>query len=313
MKQYTTLVLSGGAVKGFALLGALQYAMDQGALANVKKYVGTSIGAIVAYLLCIGFSPVEMMVLLCQTQFLNKLAHFDLCNIIQGSGAVSYSVLNDILEKITVQKIGRFVTLKQLEDEYGKVLICCTFNYTKNQEEFLCSADYPDLPCLTALRMSTNLPLVFEPFLYDGSVYLDGGLSSNFAVHHVDSKEEIVLGLSLAPTSASEPDRMPSPLELLWKMLAIPMSLLQTLRLKNISNENMDIIEIPLDDFFCLQFDVSKSQKFDMFSIGYDTIKEFFEHRKVMDYESDGKSEKENTSGGPDVVREGSGGEGVEE
>ena len=280
MKEYNTLVLSGGAVRGFALLGALQYAMDQGALVHVSKYIGTSIGAIIHYLLCIGYSPVEIMVLLCQTPLLQKLAHIDLYNVIQGSGAISYSVLNEILEKLTVQKIGKFITLQQLEKEYGKTLICCTFNYTANKEEFLSPSTHPDLPCLTALRMTANLPLLFEPFLYDGSVYLDGGLSSNFPIHVANLPGDVVLGLSLAPTAPTEKEKMPSPLELIWKTMAIPMSLLQTLRTEACRNcDDLDIVEIYLDDYCSLQFDVSKSDKFDMFSVGYNTIKEFFERK----------------------------------
>jgi len=277
MKRYNTLVLSGGAVRGFALLGSLQYAMDQGALAHVTKFIGTSIGAIIAYLLCIGYSPTEIMVLMCQAQWLSKLAHIDLYNIVQGSGALSYSVLNEVLEKLTVQKIGKFITLQQLKETYGKTLLCCTFNYTENKEVMLSPKTHPDLPCLTALRMSANLPLLFEPFLYDGSVYLDGGLSSNFPIHHAMDPEDIVLGLSLAPTAPTEhTDKLPLPLELLWKTLAIPMSLLQTLR-TDACREQCDIVEVVLDGYFCLQFDVSKSDKFDMFSIGYNTTKEFFE------------------------------------
>ena len=283
MKPYNTLVLSGGAVRGFALLGSLQYAMDQGALAHVTKFIGTSIGAIIAYLLCIGYSPTEIMVLMCQAQWLSKLAHIDLYNIIQGSGALSYSVLNEILEKLTVQKIGKFITLQQLKETYGKTLLCCTFNYTENKEVMLSPKTHPDLPCLTALRMSANLPLLFEPFLYDGSVYLDGGLSSNFPIHYADDTDDIVLGLSLAPTAPTETTEttdnvLPKPLELLWKTLAIPMSLLQTLRTEA-CRETCDIVEVVLDGYFCLQFDVSKSDKFDMFSIGYNTTKEFFERR----------------------------------
>jgi len=279
MKPYNTLVLSGGAVRGFALLGSLQYAMDQGALTHVTKFIGTSIGAIIAYLLCIGYSPTEIMVLMCQAQWFAKLAHIDLYNIVQGSGALSYSVLNEVLEKLTVQKIGKFITLQQLEDSYDKTLMCCTFNYTENKEIMLSPKTHPDLPCLTALRMSANLPLLFEPFLYDGSVYLDGGLSSNFPIHYADDPEDIVLGLSLAPTAPTETtDKLPHPLELLWKTLAIPMSLLQTLRTET-CREKCDIVEVVLDGYFCLQFDVSKSDKFDMFSIGYNTTKEFFESR----------------------------------
>jgi len=294
MKSYDTLVLSGGAVKGFAELGALQYAMDHGMLSKVTKYVGTSIGAIIAYLLCIGYSPVEMMVLLCQTNWLSKLGHFDLYNIVQGSGALSFSTVNEMLEKLTVQKIGKFITLQQLQQEYGKTLVCCTFNYTLDKEEFMGPQEHPDLPCLTALRMSANLPLVFEPFLYNGSVYLDGGLSSNFPLHYcsafpkTSSEPERILGIYLLPAAPSEENKIPSSMELLWKTLSIPMSLLQHFRLQNMEKNNMDIVEIKVEGYFSLQFDISKSEKFDMFSIGYNAIKEF--------YDKEGNSSKENTS-----------------
>uniref|UniRef100_A0A6C0IDW6 PNPLA domain-containing protein n=1 Tax=viral metagenome TaxID=1070528 RepID=A0A6C0IDW6_9ZZZZ len=287
MPHYDTLVLSGGAVKGFALLGALQYAMDHGFLLSVHKYVGTSIGAILSYLLCIGYTPVELMVLLCQNQWLGKL-HLDVYNIVQGSGALSFSHVQEILEKLTVQKIGHFMTLRQLQEKYGKTLICCTYNYTLDREEFMTPADHPDLPCLTALRMSANLPLVFEPFLYNGSVYLDGGLSSNFPLHYCGADDK-VLGIALFPTSPSEPDHIPSSLELLWKTLTIPMSLLQTLRTQAIAS-SMDVLEIRVDGYFCLQFDIGNNEKFDMFSTGYNTAKTF--------YERDGKSVHENTLGG---------------
>jgi len=290
--KYDTLVLSGGAVKGFALLGALQYAMDHGFLTHVKKFVGTSIGAILCYLLCIGYSPVELMVLLCQNTWLGKLGHFDFYNIVHGSGALSFSIVHEILEKLTVQKIGRFMTLKQLEDEYGKTLVCCTFNYTLDKEEFMDPTNHPDLPCLTALRMSANLPLVFEPFLYNGSVYLDGCLSSNFPLHYCQ-KENRVLGIALFPTAPSESGRLPSAMELLWKTMTIPMSLLQTLRTAQATvedNDQWDTMEVRVESYFCLQFDIGNNEKFDMFSIGYNSAKEF--------YDKEGKSVSENTSGG---------------
>ena len=267
--------------------------MDHGFLTRVKKFVGTSIGAILCYLLCIGYSPVELMVLLCQNNWLGKLGHFDFYNIVHGSGAISFSIVHEILEKLTVQKIGRFMTLKQLEDEYGKTLVCCAFNYTLDKEEFMDPTNHPDLPCLTALRMSANLPLVFEPFLYNGAVYLDGGLSSNFPLHYCKA-EDRVLGVALFPTAPSEAGKLPSAMELLWKTMTIPMSLLQTLRTQQdaLVSDKRDIVEVRVDGYFCLQFDIGNSEKFDMFSTGYNTAKEF--------YDRGGKSVRENTSGGDD-------------
>ncbi|NDB36273.1 MAG: hypothetical protein EB023_13265 [Flavobacteriia bacterium] len=278
MKSYNTLVLSGGAIKGFALLGALQYLMDVGILQNIHKFVGTSIGAILSYLLCIGYTPVEIMVFLCQTNWLKKLGSFDVVNVVQGCGGLSFSILQEILEKLTVKKIGRFLTLGQLYNDYGKTLICCTYNYTKDQEECMNPVEHNHLPCLTALRMTANLPLLFEPFEYNGCIYLDGGISSNFPVQYISPEEDIVLGISLGKSDLHEKNthHIPSSFEMMWKVMSIPMSQLQKMR--NAEFKSLcDLVEIPVDGYFSLQFDIQNNEKFDMFSIGYNTMKSYLE------------------------------------
>jgi predicted acylesterase/phospholipase RssA len=278
MKPYNTLIMSGGAIKGFALLGAVQYLMDKEILGNIQKYIGTSIGAIISYLLCIGYTPVELMVFFCQTHWFKKLASFDVLNIVQGCGAISFSIIQEVLEKLTVKKIGRFITLGELEQEFGKTLICCTYNYTRDQEEFMNPRDHATLPCLTALRMSANLPLIFEPFEYNGCIYLDGGISSNFPIQHLSLEKDVAMGLSLGKSDLHEKNthHLPTSFEMMWKIMSIPMSQLQKVRNAEFGNL-CDLVEIPLEGYFSLQFDVNNNEKFDMFSTGYNTIKQYVE------------------------------------
>ena len=44
MKNYNTIVIAGGGMKGFAILGVLQYLYQCKLLKNIKKYIGTSVG-----------------------------------------------------------------------------------------------------------------------------------------------------------------------------------------------------------------------------------------------------------------------------
>ena len=60
--DFDTIVLSGGSIKGIVTLGALQYAKENYLLENIKTYIGTSSGAIISYLLAIGYNPIEMIV-----------------------------------------------------------------------------------------------------------------------------------------------------------------------------------------------------------------------------------------------------------
>ena len=60
MENYDTLILSSGGVKGLYMLGALYYFSEKKST-SFKKYIGTSVGAIISYLLAIGYSPFEIL------------------------------------------------------------------------------------------------------------------------------------------------------------------------------------------------------------------------------------------------------------
>ena len=60
--DFDTLVLSGGSSKGILILGALQYAQDNFLLNKINKYIGTSVGSIICFLLLIGYTPIEIMI-----------------------------------------------------------------------------------------------------------------------------------------------------------------------------------------------------------------------------------------------------------
>jgi NTE family protein len=181
-KYYDTLVLSGASIKGFITLGALQYLYDISALKNIKTYVGTSSGSIISYLLIIGYTPIEILTYICTNQILEKMKNFNLSDMLNGKGACSFDIIQSHLEKMTISKIGYFPTLNDLYKNNGITLICSTYNFTENRGEYLSWETHPFLPCLTALRMSSNLPLIFEPYKYSNNLYVDGYISDNFPI-----------------------------------------------------------------------------------------------------------------------------------
>jgi predicted acylesterase/phospholipase RssA len=56
----TTVVLSGGGIKGIAHIGALKALEEKQILKNIKVFAGTSIGGMIAALYIIGYTPDEM-------------------------------------------------------------------------------------------------------------------------------------------------------------------------------------------------------------------------------------------------------------
>jgi NTE family protein len=272
MESLDTLVLSGGAIRGFAILGGIQYLQDQKVLGHIRKYIGTSIGAIIGYLICIGYTPVEIMVALTtQYAFLDKLYQFDILNVLNGGGATSFSIVQDVLEKLTIQKIGRFITMQDLLTEFGKVLICCTYNKTQGQIEYISHKTQPNIPCLVALRMTASLPFLFDPFVYNGCVYIDGGILDNLPLTPIDESDHI-LAIRIKSARMDHHDTF---MERIMDILSIPISYLENLRIQNVSMPFM-LIEIEVQGH-CLQMSLNTTEKFDMFSLGYNSLRVYFE------------------------------------
>jgi predicted acylesterase/phospholipase RssA len=83
---------------------------------------------------------------------------------------------------MSISKIGYLPTLNDIKEKMKKNLVCVTHNLTENRTEYLSWETHPHLPCVTAINMSANLPLVFENYRYGNCFYVDGGISDNFAI-----------------------------------------------------------------------------------------------------------------------------------
>lgn len=274
-KVYDTLVLSGGGIKGFCLLGGVQGAMDLGILKNIKTYVGTSVGAIICYLLAIGYTPIEIIVGLYTNRWLEKMQGFNLVAMINGNGATSFTNLNEAIEKLTLSKIGRLLTLGKLREVFGKTLICATYNMTVCTVEYLGPDNYPDLPCLTALRMSANIPMVFDRFKYMDNYYIDGGMADNFPIIKGVEIGKKVLGIYLRIEENSlRDDPEDGMITYFLRLLYIPMIQGSVTRLEQVKGK-CTAIPIIGEMRNIIEFDIKSKTRLDMFSDGYESVKNF--------------------------------------
>lgn len=276
--DYDTLVLAGGSSKGIVTLGALQYAYDNYLTKNINKYVGTSSGAMISFLLAIGYTPIEIVTYICCHQLLEKILHFNIVAMINGEGASSFTSIYESFERMTIEKIGFLPTFRDLKERFGKTLVFVTYNITENKTEYLSYDTYPELPCLIALRMSANLPLIFEKYKYGNSFYIDGGVCDNFAIDIGDKIGTKILGIVLNSRKedfSDEPDM--NILEYIYKIMFIPVSQILDYKLKNISDK-CKIINLDYNKVKFFNFDINSKEKLEMFSSGYMQIKKQFEN-----------------------------------
>ena len=267
--NYDVLVLSGASQKGFLTLGALQYTIDNFFLTEINTFIGTSSGAMSCYLLCIGYSPKEILVYMCTNQILERMSNLNMVAMLQGNGASSFNPVQEHLEKMTISKIGFLPTLQDLKDRFGKMLICVTYNLTKDKTEYISYENYPTMPCLVALRMSANLPLVFEKYKYGNDFYIDGGISDNFAIQLGDKIGKKILGILLSENRESDYNIVDmGSIDYIYRLLFIPITQSNLYKCNEVSSK-CKIITLVSNNKKFFDFDLNTKSKIELFCSGY--------------------------------------------
>lgn len=70
------------------------------------------------------------------------------------------------------------ITMADVKRRFGKRLIFITTELDSGKERKLTPETDPDLPVRIGVRMSMGIPGVFEPYIYEGHAYCDGGMIS---------------------------------------------------------------------------------------------------------------------------------------
>lgn len=182
------IVISGGGIHGVMILGALQSAFDSNTIVmkKIDMLVGTSVGSIISYMLVMGMFPTEIIANLIKykDELCDITMKFNMMKMMKLEGGLSFLNIQHMLEKITLHKTGTLFTMKSLFEKFNKTLVCVTYNYTLRKTEYITHENYPDLPCILAIRMSCSIPIVFERCMFNDHHYIDGGVYDNLAIQY---------------------------------------------------------------------------------------------------------------------------------
>jgi len=275
-KKLDTIVLSGGSVNGFILMGSVQYIYDCYDTTEIKTFCATSVGAMISYLLCIGYKPIEILVNICTSKILERLKNLDFTSVLETRGAVSFNEIEREIENLTYSKIGYIPTLLDIKEKFGKHLIITTYNLDKNQALYLDYTNHPDLSCLTAIRMTASIPMLFEKCMYKNEIYIDGASHDNFPIEKALEYSSNIVGITIPsrnPINLNEHLDMKS----MMKILLIPVNS-RVNKLIEKYKDRVIIVDIHEDNgvqFY--NFNINNSKILDMFSSGYERAQTVFE------------------------------------
>jgi len=197
------LVISGGGQYIFSQNGALHYLDKHGYLDNIENYAGTSSGAILSFLLYIGFKPKDIDYFFSIVDS-KKLSNNQFSKIFNDYGIDDGSGIKNILIDIINKKYNKNdITFKELFELTNKKLyITASCINDSVITQYFSNDNNGDMSVLQALRMSFSIPLYFTPIIDNNKMYVDGGISNNYPIELFP--KEITLGIYSSISISSE-------------------------------------------------------------------------------------------------------------
>ena len=169
--MFNELVLSGGGIKGIAMIGALSYLEDIHILKNIKRYIGTSVGGFISFLLVIGYDCEELKKIAINLDF-DNYSDITLSNLFNDFGLDSFNKIMRIIIAIIKQKnINKDITFIDLYRNTKKKLIITGSNISKSRLELFSKTITPNMKVLDALQITMSIPFMFKPVLYNNDYY----------------------------------------------------------------------------------------------------------------------------------------------
>jgi predicted acylesterase/phospholipase RssA len=179
------IVFSGGGHTLYQSLGIIQTLEknDIWKIENIEKIYGTSAGALLGAILCLKFDWDTL-----NDYFLNRPWH-DVYNIdintifalFSKKGFFNRNQVELSFKPLLHAKDLRLdITLKEFYEYSNIELHIFTFDVNYFKLEDISYKTNPDISLITALYMSSALPIMFSPVCINDKCYIDGGVVTNY-------------------------------------------------------------------------------------------------------------------------------------
>ena len=192
------LVFSGGGPTVYKYLGALQQLEGANVFnsANIESVYGTSAGGMLGVVLSCKYDWTTIIDYFVKRPWHHafKITPNDLFNVYEKKGIINQTFI-DILFKplFDAKDIPMNITMKGLFELSGIDLHLFTLELNSFEICDISHKTHPDLSVLTAVHMTSAIPVLFSPVCIEGKCYVDGGLVINYPLKYClkDHSDEV--------------------------------------------------------------------------------------------------------------------------
>jgi NTE family protein len=197
--QFRNLIFEGGGVKGIAYIGAMQVLSQRALLEDIQRVGGASAGAINALIYALGYDINAQHQILQSTDFKDFLDDSfgvirDIRRLAKNFGWYKGDLFSTWLGKLVQDRLGDArSTFQDLKNAGGPDLYVIGTNLSTGYSETFSIERTPDMPLVSAIRISMSIPLFFAAVRLGArnDVYVDGGVMRNYPVKLFDRAKYI--------------------------------------------------------------------------------------------------------------------------
>ncbi len=289
LKDKYFAIFGGGGVRGLCYCGAYKALLEN----NIEftGYAGSSIGAVFACLIALGYSYEETYELLSETGFeMFRDINMSFKEIAFSKGEV---FLDWMREKIEQKFYGPDYKKDKMPpvkfcDLKTKLIIYSVDLTNMKFKEFSC-AKTPDIEIALAIRASVSMPGLFKPLEMGDSLIVDGDLLKSTPLWRVTNSiknlDEKIIEFRLEDNET--PKKIENSIDYINRVYnAICGFATDYIIDLYKEKDKFDYIKINTPDISVVDFLISKEKKKELFEIGYNTtsayFKEFYPKKRKM-------------------------------
>lgn len=267
IKNIKNLVLCGGGIKGIAHIGAL-YALDTLKYLNkIKEFAGTSVGGLIITLYVLGYSPAELYDFI-KLFDLKKLKNISIFNIHLFGLDVGSKFEYTIKRLIKCKGHSENITMKELYDKTNLKITLVTVCLNTMEICHISHETFPELEVYLAIRMTTSIPFIYTPVIYNNRLYVDGGCMDDYPISIFKNELSETIGL-LIINSQNKIDKIDN---LETYTLRVLECMMVGLACKLNKGYESNTIEIHVENINFINYDINDETKDLLFIQGFKSI-----------------------------------------
>jgi NTE family protein len=178
------IVISGGGPTGLLSYGAARYLAQQGVWSHdtIETIYGTSVGSLLGAMLCLKHEWSTLDDYLIKRPWEKVIADsLEMFELFSCKGMAKLKLIDDIMQPLLESKdLTLGITLREFHEHSRIALNVFTVDLNTFKLVQLSHATHPTLPLMDAIKMSSCVPVLFQPIVRDGCCYIDGGIIVNY-------------------------------------------------------------------------------------------------------------------------------------